>query len=180
MGRSKLLSICKKNSICAEIGVWTGNFSQEILDAVQPTKLFLIDPWLDVLSDVSDKSYYIASERLAERMGGMNGIYESVKQRFSTNDNVFIYRQKSQDAVNRFENNFFDFVYIDGCHTFEQAWLDITLYWNKVRSGGILSGDDFDWGACFDFPVKRAVDKFFAIQGMKPVMSDNQWWAIKP
>jgi len=34
-----------KNSVGAEIGVWKGDFSQEILGIVKPRKLHLIDPW---------------------------------------------------------------------------------------------------------------------------------------
>src|SRR3954454_17837188 len=44
-GRELLLQAVPKHAICAEIGVWEGDFSQRILDRTQPAKLHLIDPW---------------------------------------------------------------------------------------------------------------------------------------
>ena len=35
-----------KNSTCVEIGVWTGEFTQRILNIANQEKLYLIDPWL--------------------------------------------------------------------------------------------------------------------------------------
>lgn len=34
------------NSRCAEIGVWRGDFSQQLLDKLMPVELHLVDPWL--------------------------------------------------------------------------------------------------------------------------------------
>ena len=44
-GRARLLQMMPQQAICAEIGVWEGDFSQPILDRTQPAKLHLIDPW---------------------------------------------------------------------------------------------------------------------------------------
>ena len=35
-----------KNAICAEIGVWRGDFTKYILKKTKPEKIHLIDPWL--------------------------------------------------------------------------------------------------------------------------------------
>ena len=45
VGREQLLEAMPRHAICAEIGVWEGDFSQRILDRTQPAKLHLIDPW---------------------------------------------------------------------------------------------------------------------------------------
>jgi hypothetical protein len=42
--RKRLLKMMPKRSICAEIGVWKGDFSQRILDITNPSELHLIDP----------------------------------------------------------------------------------------------------------------------------------------
>ena len=44
-GRKFLLEMMPKHSVCAEIGVSQGLFTEEILEVVQPKKLHLIDPW---------------------------------------------------------------------------------------------------------------------------------------
>jgi hypothetical protein len=43
--RHQLLKLMPKNSICAEIGVWKGEFSKETIRIVRPRMLHLIDPW---------------------------------------------------------------------------------------------------------------------------------------
>ena len=41
--RNEQLKYIKKNSICMEIGVFKGDFSQKILDICKPSKLYLIE-----------------------------------------------------------------------------------------------------------------------------------------
>ena len=44
-GREWLLEMMPKNSVCAEIGVFWGEFSRLILKVAEPKMLHLIDPW---------------------------------------------------------------------------------------------------------------------------------------
>lgn len=56
--RRILLAKMPKNSVCAEIGVYKGEFSQQILSLVKPKKLHLIDPWKYESNEVyKDTSY---------------------------------------------------------------------------------------------------------------------------
>src|ERR1700679_3478846 len=43
--RQALLARLPKQAICAEIGVWKGAFSRQILEEARPLELHLIDPW---------------------------------------------------------------------------------------------------------------------------------------
>ena len=43
--RGYILAQIAKNSVIAEIGVWKGEFSNEIFKNVKPNKLILVDPW---------------------------------------------------------------------------------------------------------------------------------------
>ncbi len=47
------------------------------------------------------------------------------------------------DALEDFEDNSLDFVYIDGDHNFKHISEDIYEWTKKVRSGGIVSGHDY-------------------------------------
>ncbi|HIF08442.1 MAG TPA: hypothetical protein EYQ81_00345 [Sneathiellales bacterium] len=40
-----LLDRLAKNAVCAEIGVWKGDFSAQILKITAPKQLHLVDPW---------------------------------------------------------------------------------------------------------------------------------------
>jgi len=49
----------------------------------------------------------------------------------------------SKDAAPMFPDEYFDWVYIDGLHTYEGVRSDVELFWPKVSPGGIFSGHDF-------------------------------------
>ncbi len=65
-----------------------------------------------------------------------------------------------EDAINLFEDEFFDFVYIDGyAHTGQENGSTIDQWYPKVKKGGVLSGHDYHP----KFPlVIAAVDRFAA------------------
>ena len=47
------------------------------------------------------------------------------------------------DALDDFEDNSLDFVYIDGNHTLPFIAMDIFGWEQKIRKGGIISGHDY-------------------------------------
>lgn len=49
----------------------------------------------------------------------------------------------SSDLIKSFPDNFFDFIYIDGDHSYKGAKSDLTNYYSKVRRGGVLAGHDY-------------------------------------
>ena len=48
-------------------------------------------------------------------------------------------------------------IYIDGSHEYQDVLDDIKSWYPKVKSGGIMYGDDYPY---FD-GVRRAVDEYF-------------------
>jgi hypothetical protein len=54
----------------------------------------------------------------------------------------------SLEAVRHFDDNYLDFVYLDGAHDFDSAMLDIIHWSRKVRPGGIVAGHDWDRKEC--------------------------------
>ncbi|MDP3697256.1 MAG: class I SAM-dependent methyltransferase, partial [Candidatus Taylorbacteria bacterium] len=55
-----------------------------------------------------------------------------------------------------------DFVYIDGNHSYDYVKKDLELYWDKVKKGGALTGDDFNIKdiarAVFEFSKEKNQD----------------------
>ncbi len=155
--RENLLRSMPKHSVCAEIGVWQGEFSQQILDIVAPRKLVLIDPWAYEESDAAQ--WHGGMQGHATSQGGMDAVYEDVAKRFGTLPNVSIIRDFSSGPVSLFSDESFDWVYIDGNHSFDYVMADLQAYLPKVKSKGFVTGDDYFWAPDEDFPVKRAVDR---------------------
>lgn len=58
-------------------------------------------------------------------------------------------------AAAQFEDDSLDFVFLDADHTYEGVKADILAWLPKVKPGGMLAGDDYNY-----FPgVKKAVDE---------------------
>jgi hypothetical protein len=58
-------------------------------------------------------------------------------------DKIVFLKETSDDAFNKINDDELDFLFIDGCHTYECVYKDLVNYYPKVKSGGIISGDDF-------------------------------------
>jgi hypothetical protein len=103
--------------------------------------------------------------------------WESVQSDFFRNtkqfkDKVFYHRGYSHDLVNRFANQDFDFVYIDGSHEYDDVVRDISLYSSKTNL--ILAGHDYGNSHA---GVTRAVNEIFG-KPYKQYM-DSSWMVYK-
>jgi len=153
-----------------EVGVHCGDNAFEMWYYLRPDKTWLIDPWSS-----SHPAGYGGNTQ-----ADWDECYEFVKSRFSTFNNIEILRTTSEEGSKVLPNDL-DFVYIDADHSYESCSLDISLWWPKVRDGGILGGDDYSYDT-----VVKAVHEF-----MTPLVRSNpeyrlfispsktQWWVIK-
>ena len=76
-GRKFVLEMMPKNSVCAEIGVWKGAFTAQILQLTEPRELNVVDPW----QYQADKTYKDAW--YGGRINGqkaIDDIYDGVKK----------------------------------------------------------------------------------------------------
>jgi Methyltransferase domain len=162
-GRQRLLRKLPKGGIGAEIGVWRGTFSAVLLQRLEPTELHLIDPW----EFMPDKPQTIYGGGDVTGQPDMDRIYTEVVTRFAPatrSGRVVIHRARSVDAARSFRDAYFDWIYVDGDHSYEGVTADLAAWRNKVTPGGCISGDDYmTEGAWFGDSVKRAVDEFVAL-----------------
>lgn len=158
------LQYIKPNSVCAEIGVWKGEFSAHILNC-NPAKLHLIDPW--VHQDYKKMWYSIEQEKMDE-------IYNDVHEKFKNHSHVKIHRKFSTDV--EFPNRYFDWVYIDGDHTYPMVLKDLEFYLPLVKKGGFLCGDDYGWRSvdCTLGP-QPAVDQFVKTHNLNLEINEDQF-----
>ena len=66
-----------------------------------------------------------------------------VEEAKSYNERYTYILKSSEESHILFDNNFFDFIYIDANHTAEEVYKDLIMWWPKLKTGGIFAGDDY-------------------------------------
>jgi hypothetical protein len=115
--------------IC-EVGVANGDNFRHLLT---PNTSFAVavDPWRVGYNEV-----HHPQEKMDE-------IYNRVVQTYVNDNRVKALRTDSVSASKMFKDEYFDFVYIDGGHTYEDVIEDLESWFPKVKVGGFISGHDY-------------------------------------
>ena len=114
----------------AEIGVYKGEVSEKLVK--EGMTLYAIDPWR-----VYKDFYY------PKNQARLDFVYEHTKRLLAPWPNAFIIRKTSMEAVESFNDESLDFVYIDANHQFRYIAEDLYEWTKKVRKGGVVSGHDY-------------------------------------
>lgn len=155
--RALVTKLLPKGAVGAEIGVWKGDYSEQILQVAQPQLLHLIDPWVLVDDPDHAKAWYSANQGL-----DIEQIYASVQARFAdriAQGQVQIHRQSSSEALGGMADASLDFIYVDGDHAYEGVRADLEMAVAKTRAGGLICVDDHMLGKWWDDGVVRAVNE---------------------
>lgn len=171
-GRSVEIPDCGRNSIpkllkdhgmttIAEIGVYKGEYTEVLAKA--GLTVYAIDPW----DEAVEYPYYNGKSN-PQAVEDEN--YAITKKRLEKCPNVILIKRTSMDAIELFEDESLDAVYIDGNHSFKYVAEDIASWIKKVRKGGFVCGHDYFYGNKENFHVRYVVDAFVAAHGI-----DNLW-----
>jgi hypothetical protein len=177
--RACVLSRIPKDAVCAEIGVFKGDFSARILEC-RPKKLHLIDPWKFETAPAYAGSWY--GGKLGKNQSRMDAIYSSVLNRFRSEIRsgvVEVHRQASADSSLQFPDNYFDWIYIDGNHRYEFVKQDLEMFLPKIKVHGLIAGDDYDSPGWWQDGVTRAVDEAIANGRFEKLLIENHQFVIR-
>jgi hypothetical protein len=158
--RTQLLRFLPEGGEVAEIGVASGDFSQDILTATKPRRLHLIDPW-----EHQDRADY-AKDLNNVSEGEQDARFDAVLARFRAQIDggiVKVHRDYSEDAAIFFGDGQLDWIYVDGMHTVEAAYNDLVTYAPKIRADGFIIGHDYTnhvQARHWNFGVVDAVNRF--------------------
>lgn len=88
-------------------------------------------------------------------------LYSDVCEKFLNRNNVEIIRKNSKEALESFPDKYFDWIYIDASHNYDDVLNDLELSRLKLKKNGSIVGDDYvnavgKWGN----DVIRAVNEF--------------------
>ena len=157
------------NPLCAEIGTWVCKNADIMLDLDTTMTLHCIDAYTNVgvTDDYSEGQPEDVQTKARERLA-----------RFG--DRVKLVYQQSEVAYSTYPDEYFDYIYIDGDHSYFGAYRDMKTWWPKVKKGGVLGGHDVTMGsvakAVVDFGIDNCMlPKLYKVEGN----GRSDWWVEK-
>ena len=127
--RYDVIKSLKNNSnVGIELGVAEGNFSYKMMESNKFKLFYGVDAY--------------------DEFEHNNLQYQRVLKKLSVFKNYKLIRSRFNKILNKFENQYFDFIYVDGyAHEGNNGGETIFSWFNKLKIGGVLAGDDYhkDW-----------------------------------
>lgn len=180
--RTDFLKIIPTQSVGAELGVFQGELSKVLLDIAQPKELHLIDPWWKVgeeyFGDWTRK--YNGGELLSKRKA-----FEQAKANAALSayaDSAIFHVEDDIECLKKFDDHYFDWVYVDSLHTYEHTKKELEVLQFKVNQKGIILGDDWKADPAHPhFEMRKAITEFCEKYDWEMFKLDqrNEQWAIR-
>ena len=155
--RRWILHYAAKNGVGAEIGVFRGQFSAVLAETLQPSRLYLVDPWrrLGPTFGWGEDSAYTGFGKLTTE----RALHDTIRH-------VAGFPQMDVKVVEAYSKEFFseleeklDWVYLDASHQYDKTLHEITMASRALKSGGVILGDDWQ-----PFPARKHHGVFRAVR----------------
>lgn len=166
----------RDGAVFVELGCWKGRSTSfmgvEIHNSGKQVTFYAIDHWKGSDAETHDEDEDFQAGRIHEVF--LRNI-EPVKQ------HVRWIKQDSAESASLFVDGSVDFVYVDASHTFEAVAKDLDAWWPKLKPGGVIAGDDWQFTG-----VARAVTEFAQRMGVAHTQRAGnprdwlQWQMVKP
>ncbi len=147
-------------TIICEIGSFAGVSSE--LFSIYCKKIYCIDKW-DAYYDVNSMEIMMEAENKFDKL-------------INKYDNIIKLKMSSLEAVKLFPDEFFDIIYIDASHLYNDVKTDIINWLPKIKKNGIISGHDYWTPSPTDTRkmVKDAINDLFGNLNIK-IYKDSSW-----
>lgn len=112
--------------------------------------------------------------------GGVNQRNEIINHIIKSGLQMELLEMSSLDASTKYPDDYFDFVFIDSSHTYEQTKAEILLWQRKIKDSRILAGHDYNFQE-----GKEVLEAVNEIIGVDNVMTHgtrngfNVWYKVK-
>lgn len=174
--RRQILDYIPRWTRGAEIGVFTGQFSELIIQVAKPKKYWAVDPWFTIYGDLFPNwGEYSAHGKLETRAG-----YDAACHRLARFPQAEVVASPALKFIENLEPNSLDWAYLDSTHQYEPTLAELNALAKKIAPNGILFGDD-----CWcrrehrHYGVFRAVRDFCRQNNFEIMLMDHagQWAA---
>lgn len=144
-----------------EIGSFVGEST--VMFAQSFKKVIAVDPFLADYDPADPTSYLFE----------FDNVYQTYLDRITIYPNIHTVIETSDDAVKELDSETYDFIYLDGLHTYEGVKTDIINYLPLVKDGGVIGGHDYTNQIPHLVGVYTAVNEIFGAPDK--VFKDNSW-----
>lgn len=163
-----------KTSKFVEVGAFRGRSTAflgvEIINSRKPIELYVVDHFEGSREHKEMQLDMSNLDAIFHR--NIKPIADALPSRF------FVFAGSSVEAAGQFLDRELDFVMLDGSHEYEDVLADIRVWYPKVKPGGMLAGDDWQFKG-----VSSAVTEEFSRNVVIAYNNSLQypwWYHIKP
>ena len=160
-----------KPSLCVELGVFGGRSLLAIGLAAKNARVIGVDAWSKPASLEGTNAK--ANEEWWSKID-YNSMYAYTVNLMKSNGlSVELWRKKSNQVYQQFQDESIGFLHQDSNHSEEITCEEVELYWNKVRKGGIWVFDDINW------PTTKKAQVLLLEKGYEEIYApEGREWAV--
>jgi len=177
------LAILPKESVGIELGVVKGTFSEQIIKVVRPRELHLVDLWWLEHGEYFPNLGSLTDHGRLKTKDAYDNVMRMAKQ-YSARTNVIVHVGDDLEYLRTLPDGYLDWAYIDTTHEYEHTWCELEILRDKVKTGGLITGHDWQEDPNHMYHgVYQAVKHFCATYGWKVILVANTagigQWAIQ-
>jgi hypothetical protein len=151
----KMVEVANDNCVFVEVGAWFGKSTNHLAKKIRESKKNIHFTTVDTWKGTDDEDIHQTI------VGSFSGdiFYEFIDNTIYSNNygQIETIKDTSRNAANNFANNSIDYIMLDAGHSYDALKDDLNVWYNKVKPGGIVSGDDYG----VFYGVTQAADEFF-------------------
>jgi SAM-dependent methyltransferase len=137
--RRAVLTLAPKNGVGAELGVFTGAFSNYLYRDTGPAKLYLVDPWHQIFGEFyPDWGAYTDFGKLPTSVALANVRANASKM----DDKAQIVVSNAVEWLDSLPRDTLDWVYLDTTHKYQDTMGELEAISRVLKSDGIIMADD--------------------------------------
>lgn len=163
----------KDGDLFVELGSFLGQSTAAMAHFIIQSKKHIRFDAVDLfeLTEFSDEPHF---KVIADHGGDFLAAFKSNMEKAEVASAVNPVKASSLEAASLYEDRSVSFLMIDASHKYEDVCDDIRAWYPKIKLGGIISGDDYDWEE-----VAKAVQDTFKVSLPGLQFFNRSTWYLK-